>query len=284
MSVTELGKDLPQPAVLPIISNTPGCAGAERRIARITMRMNTDGLVIRINDTGESDRVVTLLTRDYGILRAFANGSKKVKSSLHSRTGLLCCSQFSIYKSRDSYIIDDAQDIDVFFGLREDIEKISLAQYFCELMLELAPEFEPAGDYLRLILNALHLLEKNKRSPLLIKAALELRLMCLAGYMPDLEGCCICGSTVSEQYFFNPEAGTVRCGGCSSGGLRISSGVLAAMRHSCSVGIDKVYNFTLPPEQLKILGNCTERYVIAQNRRSFKSLDFYKSIPQISNN
>ena len=64
------------------------------------MRMNTDGLVIKVNDTGENDRVITLLTRDYGLLRAFANGSKKVKSRLHSRTQTFCCSRFSISATR----------------------------------------------------------------------------------------------------------------------------------------------------------------------------------------
>lgn len=242
------------------------------------MRMNTDGLVIRVNDTGENDRVVTLLTRDYGLLRAFANGSKKVKSRLHSRTQTLCCSRFSIYKSRDSYIIDDAQEIEMFFGLRQNIEKISLAQYFCELALELAPELDPAEDYLRLILNALHLLEKDKRPRGILKAAYELRILTLSGYMPALTDCADCSSQESELWVFNPESGEIRCGKCGSGGIKIGNGVLTAMRHACCADIEKVYNFTLPGESVRLLSQAAERYILAQTRRSYKSLVFYNDI------
>lgn len=242
------------------------------------MRMNTDGLVIKVSDTGENDRVVTLLTRDYGLIRAFANGSKKVKSRLHSRTQSLCCSRFSVYSSRDSYIIDDAQEIEMFFGLREDIEKISLAQYFCELALELAPEFDAAEDYLRLILNALHLLEKEKRPRGIIKAAYELRILTLSGYMPSLAECASCGKTESDHWIFNPDSGEVRCSACGGAGAAIGNGVLTAMRHACTAEIDKVYNFTLPGESVRKLVTAAEDYTIAQTRRSYKSLGFYKSL------
>ena len=54
-------------------------------------------------------------------------------SRRHAATQLLSYSQFQIYKGKDKYIINDAQPEHVFFGLRSDIERLSLAQYFCEL-------------------------------------------------------------------------------------------------------------------------------------------------------
>ena len=104
------------------------------------MQLETDGLVIAEQSIGESDRLVTVLTRDEGVVRAFAQQAKKSGSSKVSATQLFCYSRLTLYKGRDKYIIDDALPIEPFFDLRKDIERLALAQYFCELARALAPE------------------------------------------------------------------------------------------------------------------------------------------------
>ena len=121
------------------------------------MRLTTEALIIRENNNiGEADRFVTALTRELGVVRASARGARNLKSRNASATQLLSYSRLSLYKGREKYIIDDAQPIQVFFDLRSDLEKLALAQYFCELAGLLAPQEEPAEDILRLMLNALH--------------------------------------------------------------------------------------------------------------------------------
>ena len=78
------------------------------------MQIETDGLVIMERQVGESDRLITVLTREEGVLRAFARKAKLLRSSKLSATQLLCYSRFLIYKGRDKYIIDDAQPVEVF--------------------------------------------------------------------------------------------------------------------------------------------------------------------------
>ena len=104
------------------------------------MRLNTDGMVIREQNIGEADRRVILLTRDYGIVHAFARGARRIKSNALTATQLLSYSRFSIFQGRDSYIIDEAEPIEVFFALRGNMEALSLALYFAQLMAELAQE------------------------------------------------------------------------------------------------------------------------------------------------
>ena len=62
------------------------------------MKLNTDGLIIREHRTVEDDRLVTLLTRDYGVIRAFVRGAKRVKSRFQSSTQLVSYAKFSIYR------------------------------------------------------------------------------------------------------------------------------------------------------------------------------------------
>lgn len=242
------------------------------------MRMNTDALVLRVTDTGESDRLVTLLTSEYGVLRAFANRAKKINSKMHGATQSLCYADFSVYKSRDSYIIDDAVAKEVFFGLRDNIEKLALAQYFCALAAELAPEMEPARDFLRVILNSLHLLETQRRTNDFLKAVTELKFMALAGFMPDLTVCPHCGEEPKGEIYFNASEGCVYCKSSMIGGEKITPGILAAMRHVCANPVERMYSFSLPESEEKRLAYVCEKFLLAQTRRPFKALDFYKSL------
>ncbi len=244
------------------------------------MRMNTDALVLKVTDTGESDRLVTLLTSEYGVIRAFANRAKKINSKMHGATQSLCYSDFSIYSSRDSYIIDYATAKEVFFGLREDIEKLALAQYFCALAAELGPEMEPAGEMLRVILNSLHLLETGRRSNTFLKAVTELKVLCLAGFMPDLTACLHCGAEPHGTVYFNCREGGIFCSESGAGGDKINATVLTAMRHICANPVSRIYSFTLPQQDEKRLGEICEKFLKEQTRRTYKALDFYKTLIQ----
>ncbi|HIS69442.1 MAG TPA: DNA repair protein RecO [Candidatus Gallacutalibacter stercoravium] len=245
------------------------------------MQFNTDGLVIREQNIGESDRLVTVLTRREGLVRAFVRGAKNLKSRNASSTQLLCYSQMSIYKGKDKYIIDDAAPQEVFFGLRRDIEKLSLAQYFCELALALAPEEGEAGDFLRLMLNALFFLANNKRPPLLIKAVVEMRMLALAGYMPDLIYCPGCGVYEAEKMYFIPRTGQLFCEHCrpqNLGGVAMGPGVVTALRHTVYADFEKVFAFSLPPEGCRVLAKASELYVLNRLERGFQTLDFYHQL------
>lgn len=249
------------------------------------MQINTDGLILMEKCVGESDRLVTILTRQEGIVRAFAQQAKRMKSNKFSATQLLCYSRFSIYKGRDKYIIDDAQPVDVFFDLRRDIERLSLAQYFCELALALAPEETEAGDFLRLMLNALHFLSKALRPNLILKAIVEMRMLSLAGYMPNLVCCADCACYEADVMYFMPKSGVLYCEDCyqssAEPAIPLSRGVLTALRHTIYADFDKLFSFQLSKEGQKQLCRASEAYVICSQERSFTTLDFYHSIAPI---
>ncbi len=97
------------------------------------MRIDTQGLVVLEKCVGEADRLVTVLTKEKGILRAFVQKQGRAGGAKLSATRLFTYSRFTVFEGRDSYIIDDAQPLEVFFDLRRDIGRLSLAQYFCEL-------------------------------------------------------------------------------------------------------------------------------------------------------
>lgn len=248
------------------------------------MKISTDGLIIKEQNIGEQDRLITVLTRSHGVLRAFVKNGRNIKSTKGSATRLLCYSRLTIYINREKYIIDEAHSEEMFIKLRTDIVRMSLAQYFCELAAVLAPQEQPAEEYLRLILNSLYVLANNKRPPSLIKAAFELRILSFYGYMPDFVCCQNCKEYESKSMFFMPKTGIILCNNCyhhsSEYSIKLNMGVTTAIRHCLYADFSKLFNFNLPTDSLNVLEKAAQEYLLIKMERGFKTLDFYKTIKE----
>ncbi|MDR1410301.1 MAG: DNA repair protein RecO [Oscillospiraceae bacterium] len=267
------------------------------------MHLDTKGLVLRALDAAENDRVLSILTPEFGVLSAFANGAKRLRSSQLAAAQVLCYGEFSLYRRRDTYTVDDARAISVFFGLRDDISALALAQYFCELAAVLAPAETEAGEFLALVIFALTCLEKQRRPQEILKPSVELRMLSLAGYAPDLARCRVCnGDELYGDYVrLHPLDGNFSCSDCSglhtpksvqaehsapgneihsSGGETIGLGVLAAMRHIYGCPLNRLFSFMLSAPSLAVLGNICEEYLRLHVPRRWDTLEFYRQVAE----
>ncbi len=243
------------------------------------MSIKTDALIIREYHVGEADRFVVALTRELGVIHASAKGARKIKSRNSTATSMLAYSHLALTESRDKYIVTEARPERLFYSSETDLTVLSLSQYFCELAGVLAPREEPAEDQLRLLLNALHLLTEGKKDPILTKAVVEWRLLTDAGYMPDLTGCCRCGSTIGP-FAFHTTDGDLTCKQCGAknSAVVISPTALDAMRYVQSAPIEKLFSFTVTQEACEQFAAVSEQFLLRQLNRTFKTLDFYRSL------
>lgn len=211
------------------------------------MKFQTMGLIVKEQNIGEQDKLVHALTATNGIIKAFVRGAKNIKNQKCAATSLLTYSRLTVYKGRESYIIGDAIPERIFSKLRGDVVKTCLAQYFCELAITICPREQNSEEFLKLILNSLYLLSENKRSPQLIKPCLEMRLASLAGYMPDLRMCRICGEYLCDNMLFLPKSGTIECADChrENGDMKIllNRSSLTALRHTVYADDNKLFSF-----------------------------------------
>lgn len=243
--------------------------------------MSCDALVVREMNVGENDKLLTLLTRDFGIIRAFSSGSKKISNKKFSASSLLSYANYSFVKVGDTYKIYEAQPIKSFFDVGSDIYLLSIAQYFCELAQVLCPVESPADEYLRLFLNSLHYLVKEKRDPELIKAITELRIAVISGYMPALVACDGCAIYEDDVMFFNLNNGKIFCDNCKNNAvdlIPIDRTVLSAMRHIVFSQFNNIYRFEIPKESAEYLSSVTGKYIISQTEHQFKTLEFLEQI------
>ena len=248
----------------------------------MAMQFSIKGLVLKVNETGADDKFLTVLTGEKGVISVFLRRRGKKQEKMGS-IEVLCYSQFVLFETRDRYYVDSVEPVELFFPLRQDVERLAVAQYFCQLLQTLVPTGENGGDFLRLALNTLYFLGKQDRSVVQLKALFELRCLSLAGFMPDLVGCSQCGAYLSDEMFFSPSKGVLLCGACRQrqetyGFSPLPLGALAAMRHILYSDFQKLFSFTVSGDSLRRLATYAEQYVLCQTGRGYTALDFYKSL------
>ena len=241
-------------------------------------RFVTCGLVLRETVTRDADKILTVLTLDRGRLSVIARGARRKGSRVAAACQLLAYSEMTLYEKGRWTMLDAADTIELFDGLRQDLTALSLAAYFAELTEAVS---DGSGDVLPLLLNALYALSALKKPPQLVKPAFQFRLMALAGYEPMADGCALCGAPEPENPMLDVVHGVVHCGKCREKGglsLPLTASGLAALRYVLYGDPRRLYSFSLPPEGLRALNHAADAYVSAQLERSFRTLDYYKTI------
>ena len=249
------------------------------------MYLTTKALVLRVTAYNDTDSLMTLLSPTHGKLTAKARGIRRKNSPLTASCQLMAYSEFTLFEYRGMYTVNEASPIELFTGLRRDLQKLSLGTYFVQAAEVLSQEDLPKPELTSMLLNCLPGLSKTDIPEQQIKAVFELRGACLAGYEPNLYGCHSCGNPFPDR--FDLSEGRLECHNCrdsSSSGIRmpIGFGMLEALHYICTCDSKKLFSFSLPSDTLEQLSSVTEGYFTTQLERGFSSLDFYKSllIPQ----
>ncbi|WP_036484164.1 DNA repair protein RecO [Myxosarcina sp. GI1] len=171
----------------------------------MNQKYKATGIVLKGSPLKESDRLVTVLTSEYGLVRAVAPGAKKHKSQLRGRTELFVTNEFLIIKGRSLDKIIQADTIYTYPGLSRDLGKLATAQYLAELSLSLALSEQPQTELYELLNEHLQRLEKLDRQqsvyPNLTQAAFH--LLAIAGIAPEVYNCCLTQKPIAPD-FNNP--------------------------------------------------------------------------------
>lgn len=178
------------------------------------MFLTTRGLVLREVRYKEADKILTVLTQHEGKVTVRARGALRKGSRITAATQLLTYSDMTIFENRGRRTLNEASTVEEFLGLRADLGAFALGSYFAELLETVSAEEYPDPPVLQLGLNSLYALSRALCPPEQIKAVFELRLMCLAGYEPDLSCCAQCGAAEPDEPWFSPRGGAVYCAHC----------------------------------------------------------------------
>lgn len=153
-----------------------------------------EAIVLRQQPLGESDRVVTLFTREHGKLRAAAKGVRRPTSRLAGRIEPFTHARLMLARGRTLDVIAQAEIIRTFPGVRKDLLRAAYAAYVMELVDRGLPEDLRHEDVFRLAGDALEQLEGGRADDAEVTALwFGLRLAALLGYRPETSACVECG-------------------------------------------------------------------------------------------
>ena len=187
----------------------------------------------------------------------------------------------TLFGNLGRWTVNEATVKEGFDGLRTDIGSFALGCYFAECADALSAEDQPDAPLMQLALNCLYALSRGMYTPEHIKAAFELRLMCLAGYTPELSHCAVCGEEEPGDPVLMLERGCVCCRRCAAGAgqtVKLDTASLNAMRHICSVSPKQILSFSLEGEGAKRLSAAAEEYLLLHTERRFPTLDYWKNV------
>ena len=252
------------------------------------------GLVVRENEFGDYDKLITLVTAELGKITVTAKGARSIKSKHIPTTELFAYGTYILKKYKQYWYIADSELNESFFGLRSDVAKLALAAYIADVCADMTVENQTDEPILRLTLNSLYAIANDIADHALIKAAFELKIMALGGFCPDLVACARCGKSEDTDMYLDIMNGTIVCPECRGAYERkkiaeeeeyassiyayITPPVLQAMRFIAYSNQKKMLSFTLDEDSMKVLSNVCEKFLVNQMEHNYYSLDFYKSV------
>lgn len=247
------------------------------------------GVIIRERQTGESDKQLSVLTRERGIIEVTAKGAMKLTSKNGPATALFSYSRLCFNESKGRNYLNSSEPVELFYNIRLDVRKYALACYFADIALYTILPEQPCEPVVRLFLNTLYFLDNGRVDYRLLKPVFEFRFVCEIGMMPQLLCCRRCyrySSDIGLDVYFDMRDGMLECEQCHADTgdngseyiIRLSPETTENLRYIALTEFKTLFKLKPSEKGLCELTEAAERYIKAKLGRSFASLQFYRNI------
>ena len=174
------------------------------------MYENVMGIVLKSVNYRENDRMLTLFTREKGMLSALARGCRKQDGSLKAVSDLFCCSDLQLYEKGGRYFVTQGVLRESFYELRRDIKALMTATVLAEATAQVATA-EPNPRLFALLVNALYSAMKGQDA-MSVFVFFQFKLLDILGLRPELGQCVSCGAAAAPK--LNLALGGAVCEAC----------------------------------------------------------------------
>jgi len=243
--------------------------------------LRVEAVVLHHVNWGEADRLLTVFTRTHGKLRVIAKSVRKMQSRKAGHLEPFSHSTLMLAKAHDLWIVTDAETIDGFSALREDLQLMTHASYVIELIDRFTFEEGQNWQLYQLTIDTLKCLSEEK-APFIPLRYYEMRLLDLLGFRPLLFQCAKCGKEiVAEDQFFSAEQGGVLCPSCgarSSDSRLVSMDALRFMRHFQRSDYKTALKADPSPKVRAEIESLMNHYLTFHLERSLNTPEFLKQI------
>ena len=243
----------------------------------------SEAIVLRSINLSETDKLVTFMTNRYGKIKCVGKAARKIKNRFGAAIEPMSHIRL-IYFGKENqtlYRLNHADIIHSFQPIRDNLQKIYTGIYFNELVDTMTPEAHPDPKIFQLLLESLLALEFMDNFTTLSRL-FEMRLMCLAGYTPQLTYCSICKSSVkTDRVGFSFEHRGIICELCSfktRPEMRFQIGLLKYLKKLKTIDIRHSSRLKFPNRVGSEIEKLTHKLLLSHTGRELKSYPFIKNM------
>lgn len=243
---------------------------------------STEGIVVRVRDLGEADRLVTVLTLDRGIVRCVARSARKPGSRTGGHLDLLRHVSISVREGRTLDSVSQADTVEGYRKLRGDLKKMSHGSYMAELTERLSAEGASNPSVFRLLAESLQSLQDTESAELLTRW-FELRALDLTGFAPQLDRCVETGEELDQRdHLFSSELGGLVSADARPPGAEglLPAGVntIKLLRFLSRSRWEQVEKLSATPEDLRPVERILRSHIQHVLDRSLRSASFVEEV------
>jgi DNA repair protein RecO (recombination protein O) len=243
--------------------------------------LSVEAIVLRHSDWGEADRLLALFTREAGKLRAVAKGVRKLRSRKAGHLEPFTRVRLLLARGRDFWIVTQAETVDAYLPLREDLLRTAYGAYVLELLDRFSYD---EGENRSLYNQSVEALARvsTLEDPFLAVRYYELRLLELVGFRPELFRCVSCGNEIrAENQFFDVFQGGVVCPRCAPrypAASKIHKDTLRFLRHLQRSAFTEAMRAYPNDEQRAEMEHILRHYLTYHLERRLNSPEFLEEI------
>jgi DNA repair protein RecO (recombination protein O) len=247
----------------------------------------TNAIVIRSTHYGESDKIVTFFTKDFGKLRGIAKGARRSRKRFQNALGLFSHLRLIFFDREGMGLVraEGCDLLDTFPRIREDLKKIFYGTYYLELVNEMAGEREANPEAFDLLLSFLLNLEKGELKEETLRM-FEIRMLSLFGYRPNMKKCDLCKKDWEDlqearTVFFSPEKGALVCEKCSktlNNLIPLSLGTARLIERISQMELGKIHRLKFTSQALSESRELLPKFITYQLGKELRSLKALKGL------
>ncbi|MGN1400762.1 MAG: DNA repair protein RecO [Bacillus sp. (in: firmicutes)] len=241
-----------------------------------------EGIVIRRTDYGENNKIITIYTREWGKVGVMARGANKPKSRFSAITQLFYYGYFLVQRSSGLSSLSQAESIESFRHIREDIISTAYGSYIIELLDKGTDDRKPNPYLFELLYQTLNAINEGY-DPEVIRFIFEMKMLSVLGIPPILDSCASCGETEGEFSFSIREGGFLchQCSGKDPYRLQTSPQIIKLLRLFYYFDLSRLGNISLKDETKNELKKVIDAYYEEYSGLRLKSKKFLQQIEKM---
>ncbi|NLU53711.1 MAG: DNA repair protein RecO [Clostridiaceae bacterium] len=245
--------------------------------------IKTKGLVIKEVPVSDTDKILTLITADYGKISVSARNARRMPGPSSFGTQVLTYGEYVLFRGKEHYSFNSCDVLANFYDLANDIVSFTHAAHMLDMAGDACRDPISSPQVLNALVHGLHALRKG-RDPMLVSSAFAFKLMQITGYPPHITSCVSCGTKDMEAIYFSVKKCGLLCENCAKGekdSIYLSNGIAKAIIYVMCAENSGVFSFGLSKELIGTFSDIALRYIESQLDKKYNKLDFLKELKDI---